>query len=313
MVPTSRNVSSALIFPEGRARGPQAARRFRRLSTVSVFDYSEAFSRNRGVLDDGDIARLRSARVSIAGVGGAGSNYLLALTRLGVEKFTIADHDVFELTNINRQAGATMPNLGRKKAEVLAEMAAEINPDIDIRVLSDGLYRETMADFFADTTVVMDTLDLLVVDVRDVMHEEAQRRSCYVVTGAVPIGFGVATTTFGPGSMSYWDSFGIDKSDSNMVKMNKMIAGLTSAGFPPQANLPPKFLDFGPSEEDVVFSSLASTHYLGTGVAVTEVLCLLLGKRQPTLAPDILQIDMLSRGMAVSRLRTAGSDESLMI
>jgi molybdopterin/thiamine biosynthesis adenylyltransferase len=279
---------------------------------MPVFDYSEAFSRNRGILHDGDIARLRSARVSIAGVGGAGSNYLLALTRLGVEKFTIADHDIFELTNINRQAGATMPNLGRNKAEVLAEMAAEINPDIDVRVLSNGLDRETGADFFADTTVVMDTLDLLVMNVRDVMHEEAQRRGCYVVTGAVPIGYGVATTTFGPGSMSYWDSFGIDKSDSNMVKMNKMIAGLTSAGFP-QANLPPKFLDFGPSEEDVVFSSLASTHYLGTGVAVTEVLCLLLGKRQPTLAPNILQIDMLSRGMAVSRLRTARGDESLMI
>ncbi len=276
---------------------------------MSTFDYAEAFSRNRGVLDDEDISRLRSARVGIAGVGGAGSNYLLALARLGVEKFTIADHDTFELTNMNRQAGATMSNLGRNKAEVMAEMAAEINPGVDVRVLSDGLSKETMADFFADTTVVMDTLDLLVMDVRDVLHEEAASRGCYVVTGAVPIGFGVATTTFGPGSMSYWDSFGINRSDSNMTKMGKMIEGLTSGGFP-QAYLPPKFMDFGPTEEDVVFSSLASTHYLGTGVAVTEVLCLILGRRQPTLAPDILQIDMLSRGLAVSRLRTARVDGS---
>jgi hypothetical protein len=164
-----------------------------------------------------------------------------------------------------------------------------------------------MADFFADTTVVLDTLDLLVMDVRDIMHEEAEKRGCYVVTGAVPIGFGVATTTFGPGSMSYWDSFGIDRADSNMVKMRKMAEGLTSAGLP-QAYLPPKFFEFGPSEDDVVFSSLASTHYLGAGVATTEALCLILGKRQPTLAPNILQIDLFSRSLAVSRLRTARSD-----
>jgi molybdopterin/thiamine biosynthesis adenylyltransferase len=279
---------------------------------MSKFDYSEAFSRNRGVLDDEEMARVRSARVAIAGAGGAGSNYLLALTRLGVEKFTIADHDVFELTNMNRQAGATMANLGRKKAVVMAEMAAEINPGVDVRVLSDGLGRATMADFFADATVVMDTIDLLVMDVRDILHEEAQRRGCHVVTGAVPIGFGVATTTFGPGSMSYWDSFGIDPADSNMTKMRKMIEGLTSAGFP-QGYLPAKFFDFGPTEDDVVFSSLASTHYLGTGVAVTEALCLISGRRRPTLAPDILQVDMLSRGVAVSRLRTARSDRGATV
>ena len=64
---------------------------------TSDFDYTRAFSRNIGLLSPAEQVRLREATVGIPGLGGVGGRHLLTLTRLGVGRFAIADHDAFEL------------------------------------------------------------------------------------------------------------------------------------------------------------------------------------------------------------------------
>ena len=66
------------------------------------FDYAIAFSRNIGWLTEAEQQTLRGKRVAIAGMGGVGGFHLLTLARLGIEKFTIADLDTFELANFNQ-------------------------------------------------------------------------------------------------------------------------------------------------------------------------------------------------------------------
>jgi len=105
------------------------------------FSYDKAFDRNIGWLTVAEQQALRGRRVAIAGCGGVGGVHLLTLTRLGIGAFTLADHDVFELANFNRQAGATMASLGRSKVEVMAAFAREINPELDLRVLDEGVGR----------------------------------------------------------------------------------------------------------------------------------------------------------------------------
>ena len=90
---------------------------------TASFDYDIAFSRNLGWVTEAEQAVLRSRRIAIAGLGGVGGSHLLTLTRLGVGKFNIADLDVFELANFNRQAGASLSHIGRTKVEVLRELA----------------------------------------------------------------------------------------------------------------------------------------------------------------------------------------------
>src|SRR5215510_5748214 len=92
------------------------------------WSYEEAFKRNRGLITEAEQQKLRNSRVAIAGMGGVGGVHLITLARLGIGKFTIADPDVFEVANFNRQYGATISNLGRNKAEAMAEAALEINP-----------------------------------------------------------------------------------------------------------------------------------------------------------------------------------------
>ena len=99
------------------------------------FDYDRAFSRNIGWVTLAEQAKLKKSRIAIAGLGGVGGAHLLALTRLGIGNFNISDFDDFDVHNLNRQAGAFMPFMGKAKIETVARLAHDINPELDIRFL----------------------------------------------------------------------------------------------------------------------------------------------------------------------------------
>src|SRR6478672_3015774 len=103
------------------------------------FSYAAAFDRNIGWFTDWEQQTLRTKRVAIAGMGGVGGFHLLTLARLGVGSFSIADFDRFEAANFNRQIGATVSSLGRPKAEVLEQMARDINPRLRISRFDEGV------------------------------------------------------------------------------------------------------------------------------------------------------------------------------
>src|SRR4051794_40764199 len=96
-----------------------AARNTPNFATVSGsrkdWQYDQAFKRNEGLITPAEQHRLRDTRVAIVGMGGVGGVHLVTLARLGFARFTIADPDVFELANSNRQYGARLETLGRSK------------------------------------------------------------------------------------------------------------------------------------------------------------------------------------------------------
>src|SRR5712671_2169680 len=87
----------------------------------SIFVYDEAFSRNIGWVTEWEQLALRHKRIAIAGMGGVGGFHLLTLVRFGIGAFNIADGDVFDLVNFNRQAGAMLDSIGRSKVAVMAD------------------------------------------------------------------------------------------------------------------------------------------------------------------------------------------------
>ncbi len=102
---------------------------------TDAFSYEEMTKRNAGFMTADDQARLRAARVFIPGVGGMGGAAFMAMVRAGIGHFTIADLDVFEVSNLNRQLFANLDTVGAPKAASAAAAARRINPDIDITVL----------------------------------------------------------------------------------------------------------------------------------------------------------------------------------
>ena len=76
--------------------------------------------------------RLLNARVLIIGAGGLGAPAALYLAAAGVGTIGIADADVVDRTNLQRQVIHTTEDIGKKKVDSAAETMRQINPDITV-------------------------------------------------------------------------------------------------------------------------------------------------------------------------------------
>lgn len=97
----------------------------------------DAKSRLRRVVGEDGVAKLDAASVAVFGVGGVGSNCAEALVRGGVGSLSFIDSDEVQLSNVNRQAIAFASTVGRRKVEVMCDMALEINPQARVAVVDE--------------------------------------------------------------------------------------------------------------------------------------------------------------------------------
>ena len=253
---------------------------------MKTFDYAQAFSRNIGWVTDAEQERLRNSRVAIGGLGGVGGVHLLTLARMGIGRFTIADFDVFDIVNFNRQVGATVSTLERPKIDVLAEMAKDINPEIELRLLPAGIQSDTLEEFLADVDVYVDGLDFFAFEARRTTFAACERKGIPVVTAA-PLGLGTALLVFAPGGMSYEDYFGFNDCSSEIEMAIRFLVGLSPAmlqrGYVADMSRVNLAERKGPS-------SIAACQ-LCAGVAAIETLKLVLGRGGVRLAPWGSQFD----------------------
>lgn len=95
--------------------------------------------RTRMLLGDQKLEKLIDAHVLVTGLGGVGGICAEMIARAGVKRMTLADGDVVEATNRNRQIPALVSTDGRLKTEVMAERIRDINPEIELTLVSDFL------------------------------------------------------------------------------------------------------------------------------------------------------------------------------
>lgn len=119
----------------------------------------DRFSRTRILVGDEGVDALRKARVAIFGVGGVGSFALEAIARAGVGYIVIADFDTFEASNINRQLLAVEKTLGREKAEVARERVLEINPEANVRIVSEFVSGENLDAILSGNNTTPESCD----------------------------------------------------------------------------------------------------------------------------------------------------------
>ena len=252
---------------------------------TAAFSYDTAFSRNIGWVRREEQAALRNKRVAIAGMGGVGGVHLLTLVRMGIGAFHIADFDSFDVANFNRQVGASMATVGQPKAEVLAAMARDINPEVDITIFSDGLTDANRQPFFKDVDLYVDGLDFFAFDARRDAFAACARLAVPAITAA-PLGFGAALLNFMPGKMTFEEYFqwgDLPEDD----KALRFLLGLAPRGLhfgyladPSAVSLPERR---GPSS--IVGCQLCA------GVAAGEAIKILLGRGSVLAAPHGLHFD----------------------
>ncbi len=102
--------------------------------------------------------RFSAATVAVCGLGGLGSNVAVALARAGVGTLLLIDFDRVDLSNLHRQQYKA-EQIGRRKAEALAENLREIAPYAALRPLAERITEENAARLLKDADVVCEAFD----------------------------------------------------------------------------------------------------------------------------------------------------------
>lgn len=123
----------------------------------------EWLSRTEMVLGEEALRRLKESHVLIAGLGGVGSWAAEMICRAGIGRMTIVDGDFVTSANINRQLPALTSTVGKKKAEVMGERLKDINPDLELKVISEFIRDQRMTDILEEAKYdyVIDAIDTL--------------------------------------------------------------------------------------------------------------------------------------------------------
>ncbi len=258
--------------------------------------YKERIDRNLGVVTEAEQERLRTARVAIAGNGGVGGAYAVTLARMGVGNFNLADFDVFEAANFNRQHGAAISTLGRSKTEVLRDLILDINPDAVVTLFSEGVTPASVDSFLDGVNVVMDGLDFYALPARRLMFPAAEQRRIHIVTSG-PIGLTTTLHVFGPGAMPFEDYFDFASCRGRTEELAAFVVGVTP-GLLQLGQIDVAKVDFVAQRAP----SFGTAIQLCAGLACTEAMRLLLGRGTPFLAPRYFQFDPVKLETVKGRL-----------
>ncbi len=254
-----------------------------------AYDYRTAFQRNLGFLSEAEQDRLRHGRVAIAGLGGTGGAQVHALARMGIGAFSLADPDTFELVNFNRQAGANMATIGRRKTDVAAEQVLGINPEADLRLFHEGIGPDNLDAFLEGVDVVVDSLDFYCFRERLLLYPKAREKGLWVLT-APPMGFGFTLLAFDPAGMHFEDYFGFRPDMPEREMVVSLIAGIAPRPFLL------RYLDMRATDPGARrLPSVGAAPFIIAGVIATEAVNLLTGKRPPVRVPTVIQYDALLR------------------
>lgn len=103
--------------------------------------------------------KLLASRALIIGAGGLGSPAAMYLAAAGVGQLAIADFDVVDLSNLQRQLLHHSNDIGRKKTASARETLLSINPDIQVTAIPRALQGDELDEQVRLAAVVLDCSD----------------------------------------------------------------------------------------------------------------------------------------------------------
>lgn len=134
---------------------------------------------------------VRRARVGIAGLGGLGSNIAAMLARLGVGQLVLADFDVVEPSNLNRQ-NYFVSHLGQNKTDATASLIHEINPFISVETHTVRVTADNACELFGHCDVVCEAFDNPACKAELVSALLSESDTVRIVSGSGMAGYGSA-------------------------------------------------------------------------------------------------------------------------
>ncbi|MBI4738857.1 HesA/MoeB/ThiF family protein [Candidatus Woesearchaeota archaeon] len=127
--------------------------------------------------------KIRKATAAIAGCGALGSVSAELLCRAGIGRLILIDHDVVDLTNLQRQALFNEADVGKTKVAALSDHLKRINKDVTLIAKPAHLDASTI-DLLDDADCIIDGTDD--VDTRLLMNKYSRKNSTpWIYGGAI--------------------------------------------------------------------------------------------------------------------------------
>lgn len=132
---------------------------------MSILSQKEKLRYHRHLILDeiGDTGQvlIKEARVLVVGAGGLGCPLIQYLTATGVGYISIADDDVVDISNLQRQVFYGTNDLGKHKAIMAAKLMRATNSNIDIREIVTRVSYSNARKLISDHDVIVDCTDNL--------------------------------------------------------------------------------------------------------------------------------------------------------
>ena len=122
-------------------------------------DFEEARYARLRLIPWWDQERLKNATIMVVGAGAIGNELIKNLTLLGIGRILVYDMDAIESTNLTRSVLYRARDVGRYKAEVAAERAKEMNPDVKAKAFIANIIGDVGLGVFRRMNVVLGGLD----------------------------------------------------------------------------------------------------------------------------------------------------------
>ena len=126
--------------------------------------------------------RLVDAHVLVVGAGGLGSPVALYLAASGVGHISIADHDVVDLTNLQRQIAHTTARVGQPKVDSASQAMWALNPEVRVTALPHKLDAAQLDALVPTVQVVVDCCDNF--ETRQAVNAACVKHQVPLVSGA---------------------------------------------------------------------------------------------------------------------------------
>lgn len=103
--------------------------------------------------------RLLASHALVIGLGGLGSPIALYLAAAGVGTLTLVDHDVVELSNLQRQIAHQQSSIGQSKVGSAEQTARALNPDLVVHSVARKLTGSDLEEAVTKADIVLDATD----------------------------------------------------------------------------------------------------------------------------------------------------------
>jgi len=255
--------------------------------------YKQFTSRQQIIISPEEQKKIREAVFIVAGIGANGGPAAIALARMGAENIRLIDHDIVEISNLNRQP-YFLSEVGMYKVDALRRYIKSVNPFASVDIFRERLNETNVDEVLNNADVVIDAMDDYRAKI--ILSRKAKEKHIPVVhtSGA---GYRCSVTVFFPDVTTYEEMFDLPSlhkdissiKESDLLYHRHRVASIIAKGMYPESLIEEM------RNPNQPWLTMLPAPFIAGVLAAMEAIKIVIGRLDKVIAaPKILQIDVVN-------------------